>query len=119
MGEFVRFDFSGKTLRPRMSINQTYLGLNKAAVERFGVQQFKAVVLFYDEQDQRIGVLLTNNEAEVGARSIRVHKGGSATIACRNFVERYSLYNPTAGVARYTCNFDMEKKMIIIDLREK
>lgn len=119
MGEFVRFDFKGKTLRPRMSINASYIGLNRAAVEKFGIAKYKAVVLFFDEQDRRIGVLLTNNDSESGSRVVRVHKSGSATIACRNFVERYSLFNAVEGINRYTCKFEAEKNMVIADLQEK
>lgn len=119
MGDFVRFEFSGKTLRNRLSVNSNYIGFNKAAGAAFDLSSYKYAVLFYDEQDFRIGIMPTNNEAEVGVRTIRTHKTGSVSIACKNFIERYQLFNKDIGVERYPCKYDEGSKMVIADMKEK
>jgi len=44
-------------------------------------------------------------------RTLRVHKAGSASIACSNFVEKYKLFTEGNGVQRYDCRYDEEGKM--------
>jgi hypothetical protein len=88
---FERFVGTGKTAKPRVSIwKQGQINFNTAAIEKYGLNNYKCAVLFYDREKKKIGLKFTNDEKEEGSRRfIKRHSG--AWISARAFVAHYGI----------------------------
>jgi len=88
---FKRFTDVGGAYRPRASIRTVgQLGLNKGSVRRYGIDKYGYAVLYYDDEEQRIGIELINDPNTDGAVVIHVRDGGG-TIAAKSFLNCFEI----------------------------
>ena len=112
---FERFLYSGKTFKPAVSIRQNgQIGFNNGARKKFKLDEYNYVILYYDKEEEKIGIQLTNNSDEEGV--IRLQKRPlSVTIFAKSFLDYYEIdYSKTK---RYIPSWDEKNKMIIIKLK--
>lgn len=111
---FERFTKIGRGYRPKVSIwSRGQIGFNQGAVERFGLQEYKYVIFFYDKENGKIGFKFTNDEKEEGISKISIRKTG-ATVSSKSFLEYYRIDH--SKTKRYDINFDETDSLYIIDL---
>jgi hypothetical protein len=88
---FQRFVRAGRSYKPLVSITrQGLISFNAAAYMRYPIRDYKYAVLFFDLEERRIGIMLTNTDGEAGAVHVR-HRGAGADISARRFLEYYSI----------------------------
>jgi len=113
---FEKFVKTGRGYAPKVSIWMGgQIGFNQGAVERFNIRSFEYAVLFYDKDEQKIGIVFTN-EAEEGANKIAKGKTG-AFISARAFLDYYGI--PHDKTERYVFNYDETNKLYVIDLKRR
>ena len=114
---FVRFTAKGRSFIPKVSIRSNgQIGLNNGAIEKYSIAHFRFAILFYDEESNKIGIKLTNEETDKGLNKIRI-KDKTATIAAKSFLDFFSI-----PYAHKTRRFDVEynepESMLIINLSD-
>lgn len=72
------------------------LGFNRAAVEAFGLAEYRLAVLYFDKTTARVGMRLTNCETEPGAKRLWVRniaklKMLTGTISAVQFCKAHGL----------------------------
>ena len=113
---FEKFTSSGKTFKPKVSIRKYgQIGFNNGAVKKFDLDKYEYVILFYDRENRRIGIKLTNNSSEDGAMKLQ-KRPLNVAISAKSFLEYYEI--PYLKTSRYNPQWDENEKMIIIDLKE-
>ena len=112
---FERFTLTGKSYRPKISIRSNgQIGFNQGAIERFGLNNYKFAVLFYDRDQKIIGIKLTNQD-EDGACTLQVRKSNAA-ISAKAFLDYFDInYSKTK---RYDAKYDEQEKMITAELNK-
>ncbi len=112
---FEKFTAVGKSFAPKLSIRSNgQIGFNFGAIEKYGLEKFTHVVLFYDKEARKIGVRITKNKDEEGACTLRV-RNGNATIGAKSFLDFYSI--PYTKTARFETVWDQKEEMIIASLK--
>lgn len=115
MSGWETFTFQGRSATPKMTVRKGgQIGLNTAAVNRFGLEKYKYVALLINKEERKIGIKPTNDENTKGAKSFKIIQGG-ATIPAKNFVEFYGLNN--VKERRMVCVWDNENRMIIAEYK--
>lgn len=110
---FERFTKTGKSFVPKLSIRRTgQLGFNQGAVDEFKMANFEYMVLFFDSDNNKIGVKLTN-DVESGACKLRV-RDGNASISAKAFLDCYGI-NYTES-SRYLLKWDEEAKLLVAEM---
>ena len=111
---FERFTDVGRVFRPRASLRSNgQIGFNHGCIKRFQMEEFSFIVLFYDAETKRIGILLTNNKEEPGASTL-ITRQGNGMVSARSFLEYYNLV--PKNTTQYDINCDTESGMLIIDV---
>lgn len=111
---FERFTDIGRVFTPRATIRSTgQIGFNHGSVRRFEMEKYAFVVLFYDKENKRVGVQLTNNKDEEGACTLSV-KQGNGTVSARSFLEHYELMPEVTN--QYPLKLDPESKLLVIQI---
>ena len=88
---FERFTQGRRSYAPKASLNKSgVIGMNEGARQRFRLEEFKFAVLYYDRDAQRIGIQLTNDPNEAGARKLRLRPTG-ADVSARSFFQFFEL----------------------------
>lgn len=113
---FERFTAKGKSFVPKVSIwKRGQIGLSQGAVERFKLSEYKYVALFYDKDNQLIGLKFTNNDKEEGVAKLSVKVNG-AIFSAKAFLDYYNIdYSDTK---QYDIKLDMESGLYVFDLKE-
>ncbi len=113
---FERFTARGRSYAPKVSIwKRGQIGLSQGAVERFGLRNFKYVVMFYDSENKMIGLKFTNDEQEEGAAKMNVKPNG-AMFTAKSFLDYYDIeYKETE---QYEIRHDKEADLYVFNLRE-
>lgn len=111
---FERFVKTGKSYRPRISIRANgQFGFTSGAIEKFQLNQYKYAVLFYDKENSKIGIKLTNNE-ENGILKLQI-RASNAFLSAKPFLDYYDIdHNKTK---RYDALWDADEEMVVISLR--
>lgn len=118
LGDFERFTETGRGYEPSISINTSgIIGVNRGCINRFGLEDYDYAILYYDKKKRRIGIRLTNNEKEEGARKFRKRKGQGADVSARSFLSYYGI--DRSKTRRYNVEWEKENKMMIIELGEE
>jgi hypothetical protein len=114
---FVRYTKSTKSYVPKISIwKRGNIGFNRGAITKFNLTDYKYVILFYDEDEKKIGIQLTNDPSEKGIIKIIKTKTG-ASISAKGFLSTYGLLHDKT--INYNVHYDENDKMHVIDLKEK
>lgn len=88
---FIKFTKVKVKFRPKISIRSNgQVGFSQGALNRFGMEPFDYVILYYDKELRKIGVQLSNNKDEEGATPL-IKKSGNATISARSFFEFFEI----------------------------
>jgi hypothetical protein len=111
---FERFTARGRSYTPKVSIwKRGQIGLSQGAVERFHLRDFQYVVMFYDGENKRIGLMFTNNEQEEGIARMNVKDTG-AMFTAKSFLDCYEIdYTETR---QYDIRYDEEAKLYVFEL---
>ena len=112
---FEKFTKVGKTFRPKISIRMNgQIGFSNGARERFKLDGYEYVVLYFDKTGMKIGIQPSNDKDGDGV--IRLHKRPlNMAISAKSFLEYYSIsYNETKT---YDPEWNEELQMIVIDLK--
>ena len=113
---FERFTSSGKTFKPKVSIRRNgQIGFNNGARKRFELDNYKYVILFYDKENEKIGIKLTNEGSENGIMILQ-KRPLNVAVSAKSFLEYYEL--PYLKTSRYDPQWDENEKMIIVDLKK-
>jgi hypothetical protein len=111
---FERFTEVGRVFRPRLSIRSNgQIGFNHGSVKRFDLQKWTHVVLFYDKENKKVGIKLTNDKTEPGASTL-VTRSGNGTVSARAFLEYYHLLPKVT--TQYDIELDDEVNMLIVEV---
>lgn len=109
---FEKFTKTGRAFKPKASIwSRGQIGFNQGAVERFSLERFDYVVLFYDKEEKRIGFQFTNDKDGEGINKLNVKKTG-AVVSGKAFLDYYEINHDK------TKNYDLrrEEDLFVIDL---
>lgn len=110
---FEKFTQTGRSFKPKVTIRKTgSLGFTAAAISKFGIDNYKYALLYYDKDAQKIGLKPTNDE-EDGAHKINRAKQ-STWIAARRFLDYYGI---TLKNGRFDAMWDDEEQMIVIEIK--
>lgn len=111
-----KFTKVGRSLKPRISIRGlTHIGFNSAAIIEFKLGDYGFGVLFYDKDNKRIGIKLSNDKDEEGALKLRVRDKSGASIPARSFIAYYKLEKLKGK--RFNVELDKDK-MIVANIEE-
>ena len=111
---FERYVKRGRVYRPMASIwSRGQIGLNQGAVQRFKLDNFEYAVLFFDAENKRIGIKLTNDETEAGTTKITRGSTG-AVISAASFLGFYDIEHDST--TRYAIEFDEDEGLYVINL---
>lgn len=112
---FERFTQTGQRFKPKVSIwgKGGQIGFNQGAVNRYGLGNYRHAILFYDRENNRIGIKFTNDEKEEGVLKFKPRATG-AVIAGKAFMDYYGIdYTKTKN---YDVVFDEENELYIVNL---
>lgn len=100
---------------PKVSIwSRGQVGFNQAAVDEYKLSDFKYVVLYYDQDDRRIGLEFTNDEKADGACKLGFRKGSGVSFSAVAFLKTFKIdYTKTR---QYDLTFDETNTFYVIDL---
>ena len=94
---WVKFTQAGKGFSPKAKLwRGGQIGFTQGAVKRYRLDKKKYVVLYFDSDEQKIGVQLTNDSEAEGAISI-VNRGKSCFISAKSFLEFYGIRYPSSA----------------------
>ncbi len=113
---FERFTKIGISHKPRISIRSNgQIGFTLGAIERFALNHYRLAVLFYDKENNKIGIKLTN-EAESGACKLQV-RPSNASLSAKSFLDYYEIdYSKTERFAAY---WDDNEQLIVVSLNKE
>jgi hypothetical protein len=108
--------YSGQQqLFPELTLRKSgSIGLNTAAVSRFGFDKAPFVMLYYDKVHRRMGLQLDATGDKPGAFKIRV-KNGKADIMAKKFLDHFGVEH--AADMRYSILRSEADSMLIVDLK--
>ena len=111
---FKKFN-GGRHTAPTVTIRQSgEIAFNKGAAEQYLDSQTHAI-LYYDDEDKRVGVELTTDEAAEGARPIRMKDGlPGAVISSKVFFDAFNI--PYQDEKQVFKTVEVEDEMLILQL---
>ena len=91
---FERFTKRGRSFKPKVTIRaRGQIGFNNGSIQRFGLDKYDYVVLYYSKEKNQLAIQLTNNSDEEGAIRL-AKKTGNYFIAGKAFLDFYDVdYN--------------------------
>ena len=111
---FERFTQIGRGYKPKVSITKSgQIGFNQGAFKHFELDDYQYAVLYYDKDNLRIGIGLTNDHSEAGACKIRKRASG-ADISARSFFSFYGIDYTESH--RYDAVWEEDEGKIIVRL---
>jgi len=114
---FERFTRTGRGYKPKVSVTKNgMIGFNQGSVQRFKLEDYQYAILYFDKENKRIGVELSNDENEEGVCKLRQRTSG-ADVSAKAFFDFYGIgYSSTT---RYDAVWDDGEKRIIICLEDE
>lgn len=111
---FERFTQTGRGYKPKISITKSGLiGFNQGAVRHFKLTNYEYAVLYYDRDESRIGIGLTNDKNETGICKLRKRASG-ADVSAKSFLDYYDISYEESK--RYDVMWDDYERKIIVSL---
>lgn len=82
----------GRIGTPKISIwERGQLGFNQAAALKYDIASYKYAILYFDPDEQKIGIRLTNDGDEEGAIKLFIRKGSGASFSAVSFLRTYDI----------------------------
>jgi len=100
----------GITIRKNGSIS-----FNEIAAKEFPIKDKRTVDLYFDKEEQTIGIRLIDSKTGVAAFTISREKGKTYAISCQSFLRQCGV-DFTAGSKVYPATYDDSQEMIIAKL---
>lgn len=101
--------------KPRASIwTRGQIGLNQGAVAEYDADKYKYAVLYFDKEERRIGIELTNDEDAEGATKIIVRKNAGVSFSATAFLKTYKIDH--SKTRQYPIYSDKESGLIVLEL---
>jgi hypothetical protein len=91
------------------------IGFNKGAVEKYKLEQYDYVVLFFDEEQRRIGIKLTTDAKEEGATKV-TKRQSAISFSANAFLNTFEIDHEKTR--KYDVGFNQEEGMFIIQLEK-
>lgn len=115
---FVKFTQLGARIgKPTASIwSRGQIGLNLGAVENFDLNKFKYVVLYYDEDTNRVGFEFTNDENADGAIKLVVRKNAGVSFSAIAFLNKFGI--EFGETRKYDLVRDEDSGLFVLDLKK-
>ena len=113
---WTKFTEGGRSFAPRATISMNgSLSFNEGACARFKIKDAPVAVLYYDDEQHRVGVELSTDPQTDGARKIRRRRMG-ADIAAKPFLDKFDIQPPSTML--YPLARDEESGYLVIRLDE-
>jgi len=88
---FIKFKESARSFSPKVSLSPTgVLNFNFGALKRLNLDNFKICVLYYDQDENKIGIECSNDETAEGALKLRKRQTG-ADLGARRFLDFFNI----------------------------
>ena len=115
--KFDRFDDPNKSFAAKVTIRRNgQLGFNDGARNSYRLKNFQYAVLFYDQENEAVGIMLTNNGEEAGA--IKLSAGEQNTyISAKGFLDRHKI-NYANMKKRNRYELKKIEDMLVFELKE-
>lgn len=116
---FKEFDRSRrKGHKPTLSIRgNAQIGLNYGAIKRYKLDEYRFVKLYYDEDEQRIGLKPFNDEEDKNGFKIAV-RSDNVTIGAKSFLDEFAIQY--GGKSRkYDIEWDEDTEMMVVELSKR
>jgi len=111
---FEKFEKTGRSYTPKLSIwKRGQFFLNKGAIERFELRKYGYVILYFDREDNRIGMKFTTNEKENGARGL-LFRDDNAIFSAKSFLDYYDIRH--LENKKYNIDYDSGNEMYVVSL---
>lgn len=112
---FEKFTGHGRGYRPTCSIRANgQVGFNRGSIHRYNLHEGYAV-LYYDRDQQLVGIQLGVDRNEEGAMRLVV-KPNNAFLSAKSFLDYYGI-EYRAGTRVYEAEWDEEQLFVIVDLK--
>lgn len=112
---FVRFTEVGKSFAARVSISvRGMVSFNEGARHKFKLDEYEYCVLYYDKEENLVGVELTKDKTSEGAIKLRKRVTG-ADVGAKSFLHYFDIVPETTTM--YEIDAGEEYNWIIIDLK--
>ena len=113
---FEKYVKNGRMKRPFASIwLRGQIGIGKGASEDYKLKNYTFAVLFYDTNMHRIGIKVTNDENEDGAKMMTHGKTG-VVISARSFLCFYHIDHRVTRT--YALDYNDNENLYVIDLQK-
>ena len=114
---FVRFTETRARLGdPQVSIwSRGQIGFNQGAVLEHNINDYKFIILYYDQETQRVGFELTNDKDQKGAVKLAFRGSSGASFSAIPFL-RINKIDYKQGTKKYTVTLDEDSGLLVIDL---
>lgn len=105
-----------RELTPMVSIlTRGQISFNKASIEELKIDKFDYAVQFYDSDQKRIGIKLTNDKNEEGVIKISKPRSGQvASMSAKSLLTYYKV--DFSKPQKYPLVYDKETEFLIINL---
>jgi len=114
---FEKFTGGGRSYRTRISIRSNgQIGFSQGAIHKFKMDGFSNGILFYDKEENKVGIKLGNDDNEEGACKLQI-KPENAAISAKSFLDYYEI--PYKETISYEAKWDETHQMIVADLNKK
>ena len=111
---FIKYTERGRSYAPKASISRSgMLSFSEGARRRFDMDKYSHCVLYYDPEDRKVGLQLTNDADAEGARKLRLRTTG-ADVAAKSCVDYFDLM--IGGTTSYSVDLDVSTGYVTIDL---
>ena len=114
---FERFTkIRGRSFVPKVGIwARGQIGFNKGAMEKFRIQDYDFAVLFFDEEERKIGIKLTNDPKEEGANKI-IKRATGSSFSANAFLNTFDIKHD--ATRQYDVEFDETEKLLVVQLEK-
>jgi hypothetical protein len=112
---FEKFTQTGQRFKPKISIWEGgQIGFNQGAMKRYKLDNFQYAILFFDREENRIGIKFTNTEKEEGVIKFNHRKTGGV-ISGKAFLDFYDI-DYTKTKKNLDVVFDEANDLYVINL---
>lgn len=113
---FVKFTKTGSRLdTPKVSIwTRGQIGFNQGATTEFKLDSYSYAILYYDDEENKIGIEFTNDKTAEGANKLVQRKNSGVSFSATAFLKTYKIdYSETT---QYNVIYDKKSGLHVIDL---
>ena len=105
----------GRIGTPKASIwSRGQIGLNRGAIERFDLSKYKYVMLFFERDENKVGIKFTSDAKESDIMKVVHRKNGGLSFSGTAFLHYYGIdYSKTK---KYDLEYDKVNDLYVFEL---